>query len=115
MLSSYEPSGLRSVGVACAATTAIAGAAVSVPLPKSSAMLTPRALASRHTTATVGLAWARSIWDSMDLETPARRDNSSIDKDLAWRSRANVSPTRGGSATGVLMARVVIKNIRYKR
>ena len=108
MRSSHRPSGLRSDGVAWAGTRAIAGAWGAGACCSKSASGTPRALARRQTTATVGLAWARSICESMDLDTPARRDNSSSDNARAWRSAASVSPTRGGSAGSGLRAGALV-------
>jgi hypothetical protein len=80
-------------------TVTIAGAPGSSPL-SSSAIGTPSALARRQTTATVGLAWLRSICESMDFETPAWRESSSSDRPRAWRRLASVWPTRGGSEEG---------------
>ena len=101
MRNSQCPSGLRSDGVACEGMVAIAGWLGLSALPSSSAMGTPSALAKRQTTATVGLAWLRSICDNIDFETPAWRDSSSSDRARSWRKAARVSPTRGGSgATG---------------
>ena len=54
----------------------------------------------RQATATVGLAWFRSICYNIDFDTPAWRDNSSSDKARSCRSAARVSPTRGGSGEG---------------
>jgi hypothetical protein len=77
---SHNPSGLRKAGVAWAERKPMAGAWTAGALSSKSAKGTPKALAKRHTTATVGLAWARSICDSIDFDTPALRDNSSKDK-----------------------------------
>ena len=78
MRSSHLPSGLRSDGVAWPATVVIAGRAGRSPSSNWPSG-TPSALARRQTTATVGLAWLRSICDSIDLDTPASRDSSSSD------------------------------------
>ncbi len=73
-----------------------AAGALAAPLARKSARFTPSALASRHSTATVGLVRFRSIWDSIDLETPARRDRSSSDSCWACRSAWSAPPTAGG-------------------
>jgi hypothetical protein len=44
----------------------------------------------------------------MDLDTPAKRDNSSSESARAWRSAASVSPTRGGSAGSGLRAGTLV-------
>ena len=95
MRSSHLPSGLASVGVACAGTVASSGAAGRSP-PSSSPIATPSAVARRQTTATVGLAWWRSICDSIDFDTPAWRDNSSSDSAacLAQRGQRGADPRR---------------------
>jgi hypothetical protein len=44
----------------------------------------------------------------MDLDTPAKRDNSSSESARACRSAASVSPTRGGSAGSGLRAGALV-------
>ncbi len=107
MRSTQWPSLERSDGVAWLGRVSIDAGAAWLP-STSSEIGTPRALARRHTTATVGFAWLRSIWDSMDLETPARFDKASSDNPSAWRSLTKVSPTFGGASSKFLTVLTLI-------
>ena len=55
----------------------------------------------------VGLAFSRSICESMDFDTPAVRDKSSKVKPLSSRKRCRVAPTSGGAAGAAELALVV--------
>ena len=89
---------------ACALNPRRDEAAIAYELRRVSPTATPRALARRQTTATVGLAWLRSIWDNIDFDTPAWRESSSSESARAWRRAASVAPTRGGSLAVVFIA-----------
>jgi hypothetical protein len=45
----------------------------------------------------VGLAFSRSICESIDFDTPAMRDKSSSVSPRARRMRCKVAPTSGGA------------------
>src|SRR5450830_1775331 len=61
-----------------------------------SAIETPNAFARRQVTAIVGLAFSLSIWDNIDLETPAVLDKSSRVSPRSSRIFCKVAPTSGG-------------------
>ena len=83
------PSELLSDGVAEEGTKDSSGIALFL-IPKRSFIDTPSAFANRHTSAIVGFARLRSTCDSIDLETPDLRDNSSKDKLRAFRKDCSV-------------------------
>jgi hypothetical protein len=69
----------------------------------SSPICTPSALARRQVMAMVGLAFSRSICDSIDFDTPAMRDRSSSVRPRARRRRCRVAPTSGGALVACIV------------
>src|SRR3569833_49319 len=96
ILRAQRLSGLFNDGVACGAITCRAGVGRR-SYSSSSAIGTPSALATRQTSATVGLVWLRSICESIEPETPELLARSSRDRPRAVRKAFKVAPTQGGS------------------
>ena len=68
--------------------------------PTSSPIVMPNAAAIFSATASVGLAWSRSIWLSIERLTPHVVDNRSNDQPRSFRNRLSRSAIEspGGSA-----------------